>query len=583
MTDLDFLLSVTGRIYESDHWYSYDSMFETARRVENIMRSIGMTEVKTLRFPSDGVTDHGGWIMPPGWNPQSAELELILPGGEKEVICSYLQTPCSLMLYSRSNDVTAELALPDDPCLEGKLVLVTDHEVSMPENMGYFSRGAAGVLCSGLQDEFVGKIGQEHLQDACKWYNYAIPFWPVEGAPFGFSLSPRQGERLRTLLKNSGRVLMHARIEAEVKPGEIPLVTGFLPGETCEEILMTGHLFEQGANDNASGVAEALAVARSLAGRKHKRGLRLMFTHEVKSLQAYLAAVPDQPPFVAGLNADMVAVSQNRHAFIGPSSAPYPNYASAVLAHFLVRHGCTFSMSDTGGMDTMHNDPFLKAAMVYMEFLDDPDYHKSTDSMERLDPSFFLRTYEISREFVAFLLDAGKKEALLAAQFILDHEFLQPHPKNELPSFARDVLLRRIDSVLELVPPEEKAELSAALEPFRIKAAQLYAVPDPVQKLPEIPADIASELAATVPVKNFRGLFSFEKYWFRKEEFPDIASEINGWHAGAWIELAFMWADGSRNALEIWQLLAKYGRIVEPELFYNMMKFMLHEGFLVLR
>ena len=143
--------------------------------------------------------------------------------------------------------------------------------------------------------------------------------------------------------------------------------------------------------------------------------------------------------------------------------------------------------------------------------------------------------------------------------------------------------LRLHDSVLDLVPPEEKAELSAALEPFRIKAAQLYAVPDPVQKLPEIPADIASELAATVPVKNFRGLFSFEKYWFRKEEFPDIASAINGWHAGAWIELAFMWSDGTRSAAEIWKLLAKYGRVVEPELFYNMMKFMLHEGFLVLR
>ena len=65
-----------------------------------------------------------------------------------------------------------------------------------------------------------------------------------------------------------------------------------------------------------------------------------------------------------------------------------------------------------------------------------------------------------------------------------------------------------------------------------------------------------------------------------KNEFPAIASLISGWVAKLWIQHAMMWADGTRTAAEILNLVRRSGFDIAPELFAELLKFMESEGYL---
>ena len=313
---LDYMLDVIRRIHAHDRWYNYSEGKKTTDLVEDLMRELGMVDVQTLRFPSDGKINHGGWVMPLCWDARDGFLELLRPDGTKELICSYKDTPCSLMLYSHPADVTAQLALPDEEDVKGKIVLFRHKHVSMDEVLTYLDRGAVGIISAILAGPHYGKAGFEYLEDVTQWCNYRLPLWDVPQKPFGFSLTPRKGKMLEELILSGEPVFVHAVSDTEMIPGTIPFVTGVLPGETDEEILLTGHLFEEGANDNASGVAESLAVVRSLAEKKHKRGIRLAFTNEARSFQAYLNNVKDIPRIAAGINVDMVGCNLDDRGWI---------------------------------------------------------------------------------------------------------------------------------------------------------------------------------------------------------------------------------------------------------------------------
>ena len=109
---VNYMLDVIGKIHAHDRWYNASEGQKTIALVEELMRSAGMVQVETLRFPSDGVINHGGWVMPLCWDARSAVLEWLHPDGTKEPLCSYLETPCSLMLYSHPADVETEIVLP---------------------------------------------------------------------------------------------------------------------------------------------------------------------------------------------------------------------------------------------------------------------------------------------------------------------------------------------------------------------------------------------------------------------------------------------------------------------------------------
>ncbi len=573
MDPLDFMLQTIRRIYESDRFFSASSMRQTARTVEEIMRQTGLTQVETLWYPSDGVTDYAGWLMPLAWDPREATLSIVSDDGKEKQLCSYREIPASLALYSQSADVTAELVPETAENVRGKIVLLTSHAPWLPEMMTYVRRGAIGFVHAhiGFLSKYADTPEFAYLNsDSRKWLNYQLPFWETPEKPFCFSITPDEGRQLEKSMRQSN-VTLHARVDVQMSPGEIGVVTGFLPGETNEEIVLTGHLFEPGANDNASGVAQMLAIVRELSKTRRRRGIRLLFTHEAKSLQAYVNTLKEKPRFVAGLNVDMVGFSLDKVGEIGDSAPAFPTYATPLLKHIMAKHGFTAQVGGITGIDASLCEPDSGCALTYLAVMGDPDYHKSSDTPERIDNQVLATTFQITLEYVETLVNAGLKEAIELAELVRDYDRDTPHPKNATPAMRYEIALRRLHSVKTLVSsPEDRAKLDEFLRALAPEAV--------VPQEEDDPAD--AELAFLYPVKNYRGFFSFEKYWLKDESHPEVASLYQGWAAPAWIDDAMMWANGTRSAWEIWRKLRDCGNDIDLELYRATLRFLQQENYL---
>jgi len=107
--------------------------------------------------------------------------------------------------------------------------------------------------------------------------------WPIDPeydqkATFAFMISPRKGRQLHAMLQRGEKVSIHAELKAGVGPGEYQVVTATIPGadKAGEEFVLSCHLGHPrpGANDNVSGCAAILEIARSLEDWKAHPPLR---------------------------------------------------------------------------------------------------------------------------------------------------------------------------------------------------------------------------------------------------------------------------------------------------------------------
>jgi hypothetical protein len=97
----------------------------------------------------------------------------------------------------------------------------------------------------------------------------------------GFSITPGASRLLRELLKK-GPVKVRANVDSRYYEGVYPYVTGVIrgtDGANAEEVLSLGHLYEYGANDNATGVASIIGAAETLN--------RLMQRRQAASAETY--------------------------------------------------------------------------------------------------------------------------------------------------------------------------------------------------------------------------------------------------------------------------------------------------------
>lgn len=586
---IDFILDALRRIHASDRWFSSGRMADTCRTVEEIMAGLGMSGIETRKYPADGRTDCGGWLMPLSWDAEEATLEIVSPETAEPLLCRYTESPCSLMLNSRPADVTAPVVFAEDAAnadLHGKFVFASRTFPGLTIALEWLKRGAAGIVSSVLCSNDLGKPGFEFLRDSRQWCNYTLPHWPVDGNPVGFSLTPRQGEMLEALLKNHSDLLLRARVRTRLYSGELPLVTGRLPGETDEEIILTGHLFEQGANDNASGIALSLGILRAMIPEKRRRGIRVFFTYEARSFQAYLRHTPETERMVAGLNLDMVGVSVNNVVTLGTNRPVFPHYAVPLLKDIFRRHP-DYSIKETDfvTMDNSFGEPLTGVPLPYLLLSGDPNYHKSGDVPERIDPAVLRTVGEIALEYVGTLVNAGYAEARKLAFMTYREEGERLRNLSDGRDFALELAGEALASVRRLLPAGDKGTLrEAALNRFSGRLHRRL-----IRRFPEEPRSVAEEpgtekLRGMVPRKLFRGFFSFEKYLCRKEEFPSVSRLFHAWNADPWVNYALMWSDGQRDAAEIYRRL-KAGANFKgtPEQLSELLEFMAGEGYVVLK
>jgi aminopeptidase YwaD len=416
---------------------------EAAGFCEKTARDYGL-ETEMLTFPADGETSYWGYAVPREWEAQRATLELIEPESEKladfsESKISLIQRSISARLDSADIVVLRnglEKSEYKEIDVSGKLVL-TEGDIERVRELAVEQFGAAGILFDGIRE--VKPIRSRlDLPDARQYTSF---WWrPGDKRCFGFVLTPRQGDWLRSLSASGKSLKARVAIDSDFRDGTMEVLSCFIPGETLEEVLLIAHLChpEPSANDNASGcvsVLEAMRTVKYLVDRGDiaplKRGVRALLLPEWTGSFAYLASHEERiADFVCALNIDMAGENQALCGSTFVVEAPPDACRGFVLELASVIQKRVFR-AETGvggkrdvGQERISAQPFAGGSDHMV--LSDPDagvpcpslcqwpdkfYHTDMDTPDKVDPAMLSASAEIAACYAAFAANAGETEA----------------------------------------------------------------------------------------------------------------------------------------------------------------------------
>jgi hypothetical protein len=421
---------------------------DAAEYVLSQLRAYGFSEEDAWieSFPSDGKIAYQTWQSPSGWDIESAELRMVEP--QEERIVGYPEIAMSLITYSNPGDVTAELvwvgsgtrdADYDGKDVRGKFVLATGYGGSV-HRLAVLKYGAAAV---------VAYLDDDRAREYPDMLQYT-GMWPrpeeLDGVTFGFNLTNRQGEKLRSLLEAGQRVVLHGKAEGiGLEPYFMDVVVARIPGAERgdEELVFSAHLDhpKESANDNASGSAAILDIARTLRAlvdegrmRQPRRSVRFLWVPEWHGTQAYVDAHPEmagpalEGTWLANMNMDMVGehpeilhtrLVMTRTPASLPSAVPDVVENMAEMVDGLNVRTPRGSLSAfnyrvtpySGGSDHMQ---FIDRKIPGVMFSHGPDYthHTSEDTPDKVDPVELERTEIIAAATVLYLSDLTTAEAV---------------------------------------------------------------------------------------------------------------------------------------------------------------------------
>jgi aminopeptidase-like protein len=439
------------------HRIQASTMFhEAAEYVKNELVKIGLKDATVEQYVSDGAKKYWTYTSPMGWTVKSAELRLVEP--EDMLIVTYEDTPQSLHTLSNATPpegVTAELvdvgagvkaADYEGKDVKGKLVLATGRARLVHEE-AVFKRGAAGVITDTVTFEMPNVRESLDIPDAHAYQS----IWPTaeeaDKVTFGFSLSKRQGEHLRALLKKGKRVKLKARVDAELFASKLDVVTATIPGSTrpSEEVFLIAHLChpKPSANDNASGSGLLMEIARTIkvlidSGRIEPpaRTIRFIWVPETFGSIAYLYSHKDLPArLVAGINLDMVGQNQELcKSTLNLDCTPdsLPSFLNDLVYGLMEASVKEFDMPSSFGTSSStfrYDRSAFSGGSDHAEFADStigvpcvmliqwPDlyYHTSMDTIDKVSEDSLRRVGWITTVAVLTLANAAAEDAFLLA------------------------------------------------------------------------------------------------------------------------------------------------------------------------
>jgi hypothetical protein len=279
-----------------------------AELIRDRLREYGLQQVEIISLPADGKIFYGTQRSRPAWNASFAELwEQRQESGrwrDAERIASWADQPITLAQDSVSGRAEGDLvdvgtgASPADYAgkdVRGKLVLVSG-QPEAAARLAVTERGAAGIV-SWAQNQRSAWWGED--ESLIRWGHLST--W--DDPTFAFMVSPTRARAWQARLARGETVRLRADVKAGRTPGAYLIPTAVIPGrEPGKEILFSCHLDHPspGANDNASGCAGILEIARTLnrlIAEKRlpqpRRSLRFVWPCEIECTIALLNARPE--------------------------------------------------------------------------------------------------------------------------------------------------------------------------------------------------------------------------------------------------------------------------------------------------
>jgi len=419
-------------------------------------------EADVIPYPADDWTE---WIdgrrNPLVWVPRAGRLSIVKPVEEAGTLCTYADEPLCLVCNSAATPaggIEAPVVLMysgttdeeyENVDVAGKVIFTDD--VHFPVQAQAHEYGAVGVISDCVCPPWLRTLyppvrEPEDDPDLTLWG--VFDYWKEEAGLWGFSLSPRQGRRLREVIRRSTEpVILRAEVDADLVEGISEMVSALLPGTDLahEEVWVLAHSSEPGAEDNASGCCMVVEVARALKALVERgvlpplrRSIRFLHGVEVDGYLPYLHARRDElHHVVAGLCFDSVGQDFSTGGGLMVLSRTPETGASFVdgLLAYLFRlvaaepnHRFT---ADTYATFPWTTGPFLgNDAFIADGVFDIPTpemstwpyrfYHSADDTPDKLSENTLGRSGAIAALYVYLLATAGPREALwlagLAAQ-----------------------------------------------------------------------------------------------------------------------------------------------------------------------
>ena len=283
------------------------------------VKAFGLADAHVETFPGDGQAWFGTLHGNRGWRVDGGGLDEVSPRPRR--IISYDDVRLAVADNSESADVTAELVDVGSGAqvgdyegkdVRGKLVLC-DATPSACHRRAVAERGALGLV--SYNSNQVSAWWRDD-QDLIRWGHLDAR---GRANTFALMISVREARSLQRRLSAGERITLHAVVRARNDDAmSYETLVATIPGTDAAagEVVFSCHLDHEkpGANDNASGCAANLEIARALetliTARRippPARTLRFIWPSEMTGTIAYLAKYPEIASRIrAAVHLDMV-------------------------------------------------------------------------------------------------------------------------------------------------------------------------------------------------------------------------------------------------------------------------------------
>jgi hypothetical protein len=408
-------LTFVRMLWEQDRWSNFSSYAQTARNVERSFREIGLADVQRVETPADGRYRVGDWVMPLAWDCPDGQLKITSPVVTDPVLVRRFDQPNCVGMWSGSTPpggrdaevVFLEKGEPEEVNaragqIRGRWVVTPER--ARPIKMSVVDAGGIGIITSWSRNKTATDVIQwvNGWSDRPGGWMYTAADTPLPC----FAISRKMHARLRELAAAHGAIRVCGTIRANYYPGHLDYITGRIVGrgQPEKEVLVLGHLYEQGANDNASGCATIMEMARALtaligAGRipPPRRSIRFLLMAECYGSLAY--AQDNRERMADTLVCSCIdtgagspdSASASYHVNLAPlcSRSFYEAVHIRTVTAYLAKHRPLRSLKvDAFGMgtDQEYNDPLLGVPTHWQHIGTETDlWHHSGDSLRTLD------------------------------------------------------------------------------------------------------------------------------------------------------------------------------------------------------
>jgi hypothetical protein len=583
-------MTTMQQIYTTDRFFTFSAFQNTASYLQRRLREARLAEVEVVQTPADGKTQFGFWTMPLAWEATSARLEILndrLPA-DARMLADYPRIPASLGMWSGftpaegiETEIVAlsrtELEGGGRPDIKGKLVLTDFNPAGFKSAL--VKAGALGAINAFTENS--------QLLNGRQWINaWGDSGWGFTKAStplLSFSITPAQTRLVRELLA-VGPVRVRATVDTRYSEGSYPYVTGLVRGIGPEEVLALAHTSEQGAHDNATGVAATLEAVttlnRLIANGKlprPRRSIRILLMPEMYGSMHYVASNSERiRRTVAAMCVDTPAAS---YELAGTEYSFHlnPHVAKSFTDALILKIAETYfplvkrpwhEKPFTTGTDTYLAEPMIGVPTVWSYSGSGVEtHHNSEDTPDRVDVRSLRDLSIVTAAFLYTTANAGNDDALWLAELsetrgyqqivkraerLLDGATRSLTQADEELAYAVGREQQAVSSVLRLVPAEQRTAVERSLRPA---LARLESFGKQQKERVRAKAD------AYVEPKELKG--DAAKIVVRRKRFGTIPLDdlpVDRWEgqpSGAWATvptIALYWCDGKRNLAEVARL-----------------------------